>query len=303
MGKVMSLATNFLAFLPILAVIALVNSRIRGKIGKWFAERPARVWLLPLGFVSFYCLMAVLGERWQFEIFLKTAMYFLLPTALVYFTRYRANKAGWPDIILILLFWMPTEFGLLPMHWGNILGISYPAGIWCAVIFIFVIASGVWREIDLYCEWRIRLKDLKLLFFAFSVLFYVIVPPAVQIGFIKFGLNKDVAENWFNILLIVAGIFFVIAITEELLFRGLIQNLIMTRMNFLPGLVTASMIFGLSHLNNGVNAYQFPNWPYVLFATVAGLGYGYIYQKTRSLINAALLHTLVDFTWVIFFKA
>jgi membrane protease YdiL (CAAX protease family) len=29
--------------------------------------------------------------------------------------------------------------------------------------------------------------------------------------------------------------------------------------------------------------------------------YGTIYQKRRSLFAAALLHTLVDFTWLLFF--
>jgi membrane protease YdiL (CAAX protease family) len=109
------------------------------------------------------------------------------------------------------------------------------------------------------------------------------------------------------------GILFLIAIPEELLFRGIIQNLLERALpgaKWLP-LVLASLIFGFAHANNANPPYftfsiagmtiEFP-WVYVLLATIAGLFYGLTYQKTRKITAAAVVHCLVDAWWVIFFR-
>ena len=64
------------------------------------------------------------------------------------------------------------------------------------------------------------------------------------------------------------------------------------------GLVVASAIFGLSHI---VHA-PYPNWKYVLLATVAGLFYGHAWMRTRSLFPGTLIHALVDISWHFLFR-
>jgi membrane protease YdiL (CAAX protease family) len=59
-------------------------------------------------------------------------------------------------------------------------------------------------------------------------------------------------------------------------------------------LIVASVIFGLSHLNNGPQA--LPNWRYAIVASFAGFAYGKVFQKSTSIFASALLHTAVD--WV-----
>lgn len=95
------------------------------------------------------------------------------------------------------------------------------------------------------------------------------------------------------------GIFIFIGIPEELLFRGIIQNLLEKAIGR-PALAlgVASLIFGAAHLNNGPS----PDWRYFLLATLAGLVYGRAYAKTRNLMAPALLHTLVDVAWRGFFR-
>jgi membrane protease YdiL (CAAX protease family) len=41
-----------------------------------------------------------------------------------------------------------------------------------------------------------------------------------------------------------------------------------------------------------------PNWRYALLACLAGVAYGYVYQRTRSIAASALTHALVDWTWI-----
>jgi membrane protease YdiL (CAAX protease family) len=59
------------------------------------------------------------------------------------------------------------------------------------------------------------------------------------------------------------------------------------------------VIFGFAHItNNGV----FPNWRYVLLASIAGIFYGRTWRKTGSIFPSAILHALVDTTWHLLFR-
>ena len=60
----------------------------------------------------------------------------------------------------------------------------------------------------------------------------------------------------------------------------------------------ASVIFGLAHITNG----GFPNWRYVLLATIAGIFYGRTWRSTSSIFPAALVHMFVDVVWHLLFR-
>ena len=53
-------------------------------------------------------------------------------------------------------------------------------------------------------------------------------------------------------------------------------------------LLASSMIFGFAH---------FQDWRYVMFASFAGMAYGYAYYKTKNLVASALVHMGVDAVW------
>jgi len=63
-------------------------------------------------------------------------------------------------------------------------------------------------------------------------------------------------------------------------------------------LALASLIFGLSHIFHA----PYPNWKYVLLASIAGLFYGHVWMRTGSLLPGALVHGLVDITWHVLFR-
>jgi uncharacterized protein len=86
---------------------------------------------------------------------------------------------------------------------------------------------------------------------------------------------------------------FFVGFGEELFYRGYTQSRLNAAFGrpytFLGiqvgwGWIIASLIFGLSHLNGGP-------W-YVLWTTAAGLTFGYVYERTRSILAVGLLHGL-----------
>ncbi len=92
--------------------------------------------------------------------------------------------------------------------------------------------------------------------------------------------------------------FLLIAIPEEMFFRGILQNLLETRLGRSPALIVASVLFGLSHFNKGAMF----NWRYVLLATIAGIFYGRAWRAKRQLLASAITHTGVDVIWSLWFR-
>jgi hypothetical protein len=117
-------------------------------------------------------------------------------------------------------------------------------------------------------------------------------------GFVGVGFHLPLPPAW-NALGRLLGIFLVTAVPEELLFRGLLQNLVRhwTGRPILALAVSASL-FGLAHLNVGSR----PDWRLALLATLAGLAYGGAYQASGRLIAAMLAHTFVNGLWLLLLK-
>jgi len=67
-------------------------------------------------------------------------------------------------------------------------------------------------------------------------------------------------------------------------------------------LIVTAVIFGLAHLNNQAIGFNL-NWGYAGLATIAGLGYGWVFFRTNKVAAAALTHMLINFTWALFFNS
>jgi membrane protease YdiL (CAAX protease family) len=131
---------------------------------------------------------------------------------------------------------------------------------------------------------------------------WFLVPGVALALAIEFTKVKDV--RWDGRLLLLtlltfAGGLWVLAVAEEFIFRGLLQQHLarLFRSNT-AGLVVASLIFGSGHL-----AYrQFPNWKFALLATLAGMFYGRAFLQAGSIRAAMVTHALVFTTWKMFFS-
>ena len=87
----------------------------------------------------------------------------------------------------------------------------------------------------------------------------------------------------------------IIAIPEEIIFRGIIQNFLQVRLeNIGLAILISSAIFGLVHLPNGAKSFRPSgwNWELAAFAFLGGLPLGFIFYLTNSLLIATLLHAL-----------
>lgn len=114
-------------------------------------------------------------------------------------------------------------------------------------------------------------------------------------GFIHF---HHLLPDWRRALGAVLVTFLVIAIPEELFFRGILQSLLETRWGPRTALVLSSVLFGLSHFRHG-SAF---NWRYVLLASIAGIFYGRAWRAHRQIFAALVTHTLVDVVWSLWFR-
>ncbi len=90
------------------------------------------------------------------------------------------------------------------------------------------------------------------------------------------------------------GIFWVVALSEEFFFRGVLQQWIaLWTGSSHAALLLASVCFGLVHLWLGA----FPNWQMALIASIAGGFYGAAYLKAESIRASMVSHALVATAW------
>ena len=125
-------------------------------------------------------------------------------------------------------------------------------------------------------------------------------PLAILTGFARFGLLQ--VRAWVYPLAaagIFLGMYAVVALFEELFFRGILQNLVATTLgSALAAQAAASVAFGLCHL--GFRG--FPNWKAALVNTILGWFCGQAYREHRSVVASSITHALVTTTWRLLFS-
>jgi membrane protease YdiL (CAAX protease family) len=94
----------------------------------------------------------------------------------------------------------------------------------------------------------------------------------------------------------------VVGLSEETMFRGLIQTYLMSHLsgyvNVLghslhAGTVIAALLWGAFHFVNILVMPLQSVVSYVMLTTVAGLAMGYAYQETRSLLTTTIVHNTI----------
>jgi len=89
------------------------------------------------------------------------------------------------------------------------------------------------------------------------------------------------------------------ALPEEILFRSLIQNLIVLRSARAGVRCWGSLIFAVRTWITDRSPCR--NWRYMILATIAGVAYGMVFQRASTVLSSAALHALVDWTKHFFF--
>jgi len=264
-------------------------------------QQRARTWLGGRGAVLaplvplFAVLIYSAGLTRDWNLMFLGAAYVVVPALLV------ATSAGkppgtWGDYAAAVVIWLPLEFhrmyGIFP----------YPQPLTHTLTILMALSTGVAAYVMLRrlggvgyaIDWG---RDYTFNFgFHFVVFAIIAIPLGMGMGFLTFGPQMARVHSLaFDSL----AILFFTAWPEEFFFRGLLQNMLSRSFkNPWWGLITASVIFGFSHIFHA----PYPNWKYVVMATIAGFFYGRAWMKTGSLVPGTLVHALVDITWHVLFR-
>lgn len=89
------------------------------------------------------------------------------------------------------------------------------------------------------------------------------------------------------------GILWVVALSEEFFFRGVLQRSLTQWLGKNGALAVTSLAFGAVHLPFR----EFPNWEFAALAAVAGWFYGKAFLQGNGIRAAMVTHALVATTW------
>lgn len=204
------------------------------------------------------------------------------------------KRIAWQDAVVLAALILPLLFGAAGGIWNKPAGMEFMARTFLVAVtsWGFVIWRGTEGVGYRFTLSRRILRDAAVNLAQFALL---AIPLGLAIRFISWN------PQWPGVQAFIfryVTIFLFVAVLEELLFRGIIQNL-------LEGLlgsrwvaqVAASALFGFSHVLHA----PAPNWRYVGIATLAGWFYGSAYRTHRSLVASSGVHALVDTLWRTFF--
>jgi uncharacterized protein len=191
------------------------------------------------------------------------------------------------------MFFLPVEFGLLNG--------AFPHSGLSALPKLLLVDAALYsylvvRRLEgVGYDFRIRGRDLAV--GARECLFYtpIVVPLGLLLHFLHPHARWPSPAQPLGALLIT---FFFVAIPEELFFRGVLQNLLESRIGYGRSLLIASVFFGLSHFNKPLPF----NWRYVLLGSIAGIFYGRAWRDRHRIPSSATTHTLVDVIWSLWFR-
>jgi membrane protease YdiL (CAAX protease family) len=208
-----------------------------------------------------------------------------------------AAAGVWQDFASILGIWMFVKFGPRPWLWpypgaklSHVLTVLVAVNTALAAFLLLRRVKGIGYSIGWGKHWGMYVAG------SFALFACIAIPLGMALHFISFAPQWS---HWSTYVGLSVAILMFTAWPEELLFRGLLQNCLGKATNSeLAGWCTASVLFGFSHITN----MGFPNWRYVILATIAGLFYGWTWRKTGSIFASALVHGAVDAVWHFLFR-
>jgi membrane protease YdiL (CAAX protease family) len=230
------------------------------------------------------------------------ALYALLPV-LIALLLSRSDLLGsgrfkcWPEFFILALLGLAVDLRWFERAWPPHLSAFNKVLLLDAGIYGFVLIRNLEGVgFDLRLQWRDLAIGLReFLFFA---------PLALGLGlWLQFlhlhPLDSSTGAAALKFAAAWTFTFFLIAVPEELFFRGWLQNLLERHVGRERALLATAILFGLSHFNK--RAAHF-NWRYVLLAAIAGIFYGRAWRRDRRVGASAVTHATVDSVWSLWFR-
>ena len=203
----------------------------------------------------------------------------------------KAPFGAWQDYAAMASLAIPFWLGWTQYMWPYpTIKINYAMSVLLVIQIAEIVFLLVRRAPDVGYSFAWSWKWVPVVLVCFAGVAIVDIPLALKIHFLRF----DPSNGHHKLIpLELIGTFIFTAWTEEFFFRGILQNaLSRTLRSDAAGLTVASILFGIAHINHA----YFPNWKYVIVATVAGLFYGLAWKNTRSMAGSGVIHAAVDVT-------
>ena len=291
--------TGFLVVL-LAAILSLFAPGLQHRLQNLFRRRPATLWTLPILLTAVFAAASWIAGALSLPLLLLVLAYTLAPVLIAFVQGpAEAPRPTALDFLGILVLWLPIEFAagaqLVPRPaQGFLHSVAYGIAILLGLVLWTAFRSFGGMK---YNPPRAA-RDFWLPLAGFAIVAPVLAVAGIALGFLP---PPHLPVQTAGRMAAAVGIIFVgTALPEEILFRALIQNLLMQR--FGSGtrtLLLASFIFGCAHLDNGPQ--PLPNWRYMILASIAGFAYGKVFQKASTVLSSAGLHMLVDWTKHFFF--
>jgi membrane protease YdiL (CAAX protease family) len=283
-----------IAFLAVLlaAIFALFFDCVRDCLSTAMRQSPVLVWLVPVVLTAYFVAASVAVGELSWELMLIVLVYTCAPVACAWWSA--------PDFLIIAFLWLPLEFpaGAARLIAKHAQGFLHSVAYGIAILLGVVVFACFRRIAGMKINWPREWPDLRRALIGFAATAPVLAIVGIPIGFIPMPHWSTASAGR---MAAAAGIIFVgTALPEEILFRSMIQNLLMRRFGTsVRTLAIAALIFGAAHLDNGPQ--PLPNWRYFILASIAGFAYGRVFQSSTTVLASALFHMLVDWTKHFFF--
>lgn len=292
--------SGFVWAVAIAAGLALIPLLAAAFFGERIAERARKpmawVWMVqPAVLCVPYVLVSCASDMFRWKWLL---LYALLPVVvaglMLQAKRVDPGRLGnWRDFLVLAALELAVDLRWFEGAW--------PAHL-AALNKILLLDMGIYgfivlRQLDgVGFDLRLKLRDLGVGLREYVFYAPIAVALGLGLGFLHFHAHwprgMQISEAF-------VFTFLLIAIPEELFFRGWLQNLLERRLGRTPALLVTAVLFGLSHFNK--RAVHF-NWRYVLMAALAGIFYGRAWRQNRKVGASSITHALVDTTWSLWLR-
>lgn len=248
---------------------------------------PLRVLLAGSSLVlSNLALLFITQER-DPELYGRTVFYLAVPVIwLALYARHNDRSlAGLLAVITAAWMLFFLEGGLVLKNYVNALSMA----------IVLIPSFQRWRDPEQ--EGFIRTSIKKWEWAVDSYFFFALITVTMVVfGWDDLMITRYCKQHQFMLLISAILFFFMKAVPEELVFRGIFQGALKDKFGFLPALIGASLLYGAAALNDPAN-WVFPNWRAAVNAVLLGLGCGIVYHKTRSLAVSGVVNASVSFVW------
>ncbi len=288
--------------------VGLTEGAFIKQMRHWAASSIAVAAGMPFLLLGPYLILALGTQTFSLPALGKLIAYISVPTALLLPDRLRRREAlNWRDALAMVSLAVPVSAGWLQGIWIWPVDIYIFRPIFCVLLggYTFMVLRNL-EGVGFRLIWRKKDISIGLLnLLAYSL---IAIPLGLTLNFIHPHTMAPLARGTagsagpiLNFVFLFIGIYLTVAIPEEFLFRGILQNILTRTLKQKRGgvysLLIASVVFGAAHLHHP----PVPNWRYAILATLAGISYGNVYNTRQRLCASALTHALVDTIWHFWF--